>query len=161
MPPLAGLTTRPRLVLGEGEPLALLSMPVRPYGLTGTALRAAFRSRSAVDVRKAPTSPNGHGPPGRPLDRRQRERAQPFRSGARKGVPAILPPKPPIPSPARFCQRKRHGTGRRCDGTKKSFPQLLTQKQGGLSLFQQVFHRRSTYESRSFPAPSGIYRPRP
>ena len=40
--------------LGEGEPLALLSMPVRPYGLTGTALRAAFRSRSAVDARKAP-----------------------------------------------------------------------------------------------------------
>ena len=29
------------LVWGEGGPLALLSMPVRPYGLTGTALRAA------------------------------------------------------------------------------------------------------------------------
>ena len=29
------------LLWGEGKPLALLSMPVRPYGLTGTALRAA------------------------------------------------------------------------------------------------------------------------
>ena len=45
--------------------------------LTDTALRAAFRSRSAVDVRKAPSSPNGHGPPGRPLDRRQRGRGSP------------------------------------------------------------------------------------
>ena len=60
-------------------------MPVRPYGLTGTALRAAFRSPPALE-------------------------AQPFRSEARKGVLAILPPKPPIPSPARFYQGKRQGT---------------------------------------------------
>ena len=39
---------------------ALLSMPVRLLcRLTGTALRAAFRSRSAVDARKAPASPTG------------------------------------------------------------------------------------------------------
>ena len=52
-------------VWGEGEPLALLSMPVRLLcRLTGTALRAAFRSRSAVDARKAPASPVwGEGEP--------------------------------------------------------------------------------------------------
>ena len=47
---------------GGRGPLALLSMPVRLLRRpTGTALRAAFRSRSAVDARKAPASPNGHG----------------------------------------------------------------------------------------------------
>ena len=58
---------------GEGKPLALLSMPVRLLRrLTGTALRAAFRSPPA------------------------RERVS-------------LPPKPPIPSPARFYREKSRG----------------------------------------------------
>ena len=41
-------------------------MPVRLLRrLTGTALRAAVRSRAAVDACKAPASPNRHGPAGR------------------------------------------------------------------------------------------------
>ena len=84
---------------GEGEPLALLSMPVRLLRrLTGTALRAAFRSRSAVDARKAPASPTGTA-------LRAAFRSPP----ARERV--SLPPKPPIPSPARFYQGKKLGQG--------------------------------------------------
>ena len=37
--------------LGRSEALALLSMPVASFVATGTALRAAIRSRSAVDAR--------------------------------------------------------------------------------------------------------------
>ncbi len=52
---------------------------------------------SAVDARSF-LRHNGHGlrPPS---GRRRRGRAQPFR---RKGVLVVLPPRPPIPSPARF-----------------------------------------------------------
>lgn len=45
--PLGPVNTIRSLFWGEGNPLALLSMPVRPYGLTGTALWAAFRSPPA------------------------------------------------------------------------------------------------------------------
>ena len=106
-------------------------MPVRLLRrLTGTALWAAFRSRSAVDVRKAPASPNGHGLPAAfrsrsAVDARKAPSSPnghglrpPFgRPGA--GGPAfsqrsakgrfchLSSPKPPIPSPARFYQETR------------------------------------------------------
>ena len=51
---------------------------------------------SAVDVRKAPAPPNGHGlrpPVGSLL---AAKRAQPFRSKARKGVPVVSPSNSPI-----------------------------------------------------------------
>ena len=56
---------------------------------------------SAVDARKAPTSPNGHGlrpPVGSLL---AAKRAQPFRSEAKKGVSVVSPQTPPSsPKPA-------------------------------------------------------------
>lgn len=63
---------------------------------------------SAVDARKAPSSPNGHGPVGRLSVAPARE-AQLFRSEARKGVFVIFPPS--LPSPARFYQEKREECG--------------------------------------------------
>ncbi len=71
-------------------------MPVTSCVVTGTALRAAFRSRSAVDVRKAPSSPNGHGPPGRLS----------VAAGAGGG---LLPPKPPHPFPSALLPGEESG----------------------------------------------------
>ena len=79
-------------------------MPVRPYGLTGTALRAAFRSRSAVDARNflrrnrsrsavdacKALRPNRHAPAGRPSGR-------------------IRYPSPQVPFPSALLSRAESG----------------------------------------------------
>ena len=71
-------------------------MPVRLLRrLTGTALRAAFRSRSAVDARKAPASPNGHGPPGRLSVAASAGGPSLFAAKREKAFPNTFPPSPP------------------------------------------------------------------
>ena len=88
----------------RGKKLVLLSMPVSI--IYCVCLGGRGTPRSAVDVRKAPASPNGHGPPGR------------LSVAAGGGVP--LPPKPPIPSPVRFYQGKTGVRGKPAPKGKRS-----------------------------------------
>ena len=56
---------------------------------------AAFRSRSAVDARKAPASPNGHGPVGRLSVAASAGGPSRFAAKREKVFPSSFPPSPP------------------------------------------------------------------
>lgn len=117
-----------------------------PAGVTGTRRNAAYTGknrrtprlvntvcrlsggrapRSAV-ARKAPASSDGHGLTGRPSDRCRRGEPSLFTAKRGKAVSSFFPPRPPIPSPARFTGEGMGTRGKPAPkGTRSAFGLLI------------------------------------
>ena len=86
-------------------------MPVTPIGVAGIGLSGGRGTpRSAVDVRKAPSSPNGHGPPGRLSVAAGAGGPSLFAAKREKAFSSIFPPGPPsLPQRAFIQEDARQG----------------------------------------------------
>ena len=90
----------------RGKKLVLLSMPVSI--IYCVCLGGRGTPRSAVDVRKAPASPNGHGPPGRLSVAAGAGGPSLFAAKREKAFLSSFPPSPPSLPPRAFT-RERQG----------------------------------------------------